>query len=126
MKKHTEEWLRQSAYDMDTAVYMLQGGRTIYAVFMCHLAVEKALKALYYERLRKIPPKSHNLVYLLNEISIKPPEAQGRFIIRLSEASIPTRYPEDLARIQQTYTEAIVQDILTKGREVIAWINEQL
>lgn len=75
MEKRTEEWFRQSDYDMDTAEYIHKGGRYIYAVFMCHLAVEKALKGLYYEKLRKIPPKSHNLIYLLNEIGIKPPRA---------------------------------------------------
>ena len=37
----------------------------MYCVFMCHLAVEKALKGLYFERLRRVPPKSHSLVFLL-------------------------------------------------------------
>jgi HEPN domain-containing protein len=88
--------------------------------------VEKALKGFYYEKLRKIPPKSHNLVYLLNEIGIKPPENPGRFIVKLGEASIPTRYPDNLARLQQTYSETVVKNILLNGREVILWIKEQL
>ena len=29
---------------MDTAAYMFRGGRYMYTVFMCHLAIEKALK----------------------------------------------------------------------------------
>ena len=126
MEKQTEEWLKQADYDMDTADYMYKGGRYIYAVFMCHLSVEKALKGLYFEKLRKIPPKSHNLVYLLNEIGIKPPENPGMFIVKLGEASIPTRYPENLARLQQTYSENVVKSILFNGREVIQWIKEQL
>ena len=32
MKKRTEEWLKQSDYDMATAHYMHEGGRHIYAV----------------------------------------------------------------------------------------------
>lgn len=126
MEKQTEEWIKQADYDMDTADYMHKGGRHIYAVFMCHLSVEKALKGLYYEKLRKIPPKSHNLVYLLNEIGIKPPENPGKFIVKLGEASIPTRYPENLARLQQTYSETVVKNILLNGQEVILWIKEQL
>ena len=47
MEKQTEEWFKQADYDMDTADYMHKGGRHIYAVFMCHLSVEKALKGLY-------------------------------------------------------------------------------
>lgn len=126
MEKRTEEWLRQSDYDMDTADFMFQGGRYFYAVFMCHLAIEKSLKGLHYERPRQIPPKSHSLVYLLNEIGIRPPEEQGKFIIKLSEASIPTRYPEELARVQRDYTENIVKEILAKSKEVITWIRRQL
>ena len=125
MEKRTEEWFRQSDYDMDTAEYMHQGGRNIYAVFMCHLAVEKALKGLFYEKLRAVPPKTHNLVFLLNKIDLKPPESPGKFIIKLSEASIPTRYPEDLAKVQQAYTESVVQDMLSRAKEVITWIKGQ-
>ncbi len=126
MEKRTEEWLRQSDYDMDAADYMYQGGRYMYAVFMSHLAVEKALKGLYFERRRETPPRSHSLVYLLNAVGIVPPEKPGKFITRLSEASIPTRYPEDLARLQQVYTADVVKEILAGGKEAIAWIRGQL
>jgi HEPN domain-containing protein len=126
MEKRTEEWLRQSDYDMDTADYMFQGGRYVYAVFMCHLAVEKALKGLYFEKLREIPPRSHSLMYLLSAVGIVPPEKPGKFIARLSEASIPTRYPEELTRVQQVFTEDVVKDILAGGKEAVAWIRAQL
>lgn len=108
--------MRQSDYDMDTADYMFRGSRYLYAVFMCHLAVEKAIKGLYFDRLREIPPRSHGLLYLLKTIGIEPPEKQGRFITRLSEASIPTRYPDDLAKVQQVYTESVVGEILAGAR----------
>jgi HEPN domain-containing protein len=126
MEKRTQGWFRQSEYDLDTADYMFQGGRYVYAVFMCHLAIEKALKGLYYERIREFPPKSHSLIYLLNKIGVKPPEEPGRFMVKLSEASIPTRYPEDLARVQQAFTEPVVKDMLARSKGVIAWIRKQL
>lgn len=126
MEKRTEEWLRQADYDIDTAEYMHQGGRYLHAVFMCHLAVEKALKGLYFERRNQFPPKSHSLVYLLNEVGVNLPENLGRFVVRLSEASIPTRYPENLSHVQKEFTERIVKDILARGKEVILWIRAQL
>ena len=57
---------------------------------------------------------------------MRPPEDEGRFIVRLSEASIPTRYPEDLPKIQGEYTAPVVGEILSKGKEVVAWIRRQL
>lgn len=126
MEAFAEEWVKQADYDMDTADYMYQGGRNIYAVFMCHLAVEKTLKGLFYERKREFPPKSHNLIYLLNRIGEKPPEKPGKFIVKLSEASIPIRYPENLAKLQQMYPDEVVSDILMEGREVLEWIKQKL
>lgn len=44
MNGRAAEWIKQSDYDLDTAKYMFSGGRYTYAVFMCHLAAEKAIK----------------------------------------------------------------------------------
>jgi HEPN domain-containing protein len=96
---------------------MHKGGRHIYAVFMCHLSIEKALKALYYEKKRRMPPKSHNLIFFLNKIGIRPPEREGRFIAKITEASIPTRCPDDLAKVLAVYGEDVVKDIISNGLE---------
>jgi HEPN domain-containing protein len=113
-------------YDLETAEAMYASGQYIYAVFMCHLAIEKALKGLLYERSREIPPKSHNLVLLLTKLGVRPPDHIGRYIVRLSKASIPTRYPEDLAKVQRDYSSQVTRQILDGGKEVIEWIKKQL
>lgn len=43
MRNRTDNWLLSAKYDVDTAEHMLSAGRYIYTVFMCHLAIEKAL-----------------------------------------------------------------------------------
>jgi HEPN domain-containing protein len=123
MDKRTGEWLKQADYDIDTAEFMFDGKKFFYAVFMCHLSVEKAMKGLYQERLKETPPKTHNLVYLLKKIDIKPTETIGRFIIKLNEASVVTRYPEDIDKLQSQYTQVVVKDILVKSKDVLQWIK---
>lgn len=110
---------------MDTAEYMLSGGRYFYAVLMCHLSIEKALKGFYQDRLSVMLPKTHNLIYLLNKAGIKPPESIGRFVVKLNEASVMTRYPEDIDKLEKDYTQTIVRDMIAKNKEVLAWINAQ-
>jgi HEPN domain-containing protein len=105
---------------------MFQGSRYFYAVFMCHLSLEKALKGFYFEKLQDIPPKMHNLVSLMNKIGVKPPEVLGKFIVRLNEANIATRYPESLENLQKAYTKDITIDIISNTKEVLAWIKQQL
>lgn len=123
--KH-EEWRKQADYDIETADIMFQSGRYFYAVFMCHLAIEKALKGLYFKTLEQVPPKTHNLLYLLNQIGEKPEQDLEKFIIKLNTASVATRYPDDLAKIQAAYTAEITSEMIANSKEVLQWINEQL
>jgi HEPN domain-containing protein len=64
--KRVLEWMRQADYDFDTALDMMKSKRYIYAVFMCHLSIEKALKGLYQHILQTVPPKTHSLTFLIN------------------------------------------------------------
>lgn len=125
MARTPQEWLKQADYDMDTAEYMFNGERYFYAVFMCHLSIEKALKGLYQKRLNELPPKVHNLIYLLNKIEIKLPEHIGRFLVKLNEASIITRYPDEIDKMQRDFTNPVVKNILSKSREALEWIKVQ-
>jgi HEPN domain-containing protein len=123
MSKDHKEWILQAEYDMETADIMFNAGRYFYAVFMCHLAIEKALKGIFLLKLGVIPPKTHNLVYLLSSIGIKPDKEVGISITKLNEASVVTRYPEDLKDLQKDYTKEIVEDIMKRGKEALEWIK---
>ncbi len=124
MVKNPQEWSTQADYDFQTAEYMFQGGRYIYAVFMAHLAVEKALKGIYQKKLNAIPPKTHNLLYFVNETKIRPPEPIGKFLVKLDQASVATRYPEELAKLQSVYTQSVVREILSQVKEVLEWVRK--
>lgn len=123
--KH-EEWLKQANYDMETADLMFSGGRYFYAIFMCHLSIEKALKGLYHKTLNEIPPKTHNLIYLLTTIGKQPEEDLLKFITRLNTASVTTRYPDDLAKIQADFTADITKAMIGQSKDVLKWIKKQL
>src|SRR5438034_10717590 len=71
----SEAWTREEGggklvYDLDTAEAMLKSRRHLYVVFMCHLAIEKTLKAVYAETRSRMPPRTHDLLYLVRELAI--------------------------------------------------------
>ena len=72
-----------------------------------------------------MPPRTHNLVYLLNKIGVKPAEVIGRFVIKLNEANVLTRYPEDIDKLQKDYTQVVVKDMLIRSKEILGWIKKQ-
>ena len=62
MNKELKNWLAMADYDLITAEQMLKTGRYVYVIFMCHLAIEKNLKAIVSTEIGKIPPKTHDLI----------------------------------------------------------------
>jgi HEPN domain-containing protein len=126
LNKNTENWLSQASYDYETALTLRQSGRNIYAVYMCHLSIEKALKGLLLEVSKETPPKTHSLILLVNKIGKKPNEDIGKFLLQLNDASVATRYPEDFSKLLNTYTDVLADSILVRTKEALAWIKQQL
>ena len=120
------EWLLQSDYDISVADALFQSRKYIYAVFMCHLAVEKALKALFTKQKLQMLPKSHNLIYFAMQLENKIPDDLYNNVYLLNDASIATRYPEKLQAMQKEFPEAVTADIIKKSKDVILWIKQEL
>ncbi len=126
MLNATREWLRQADYDIESAQHMLAAGRYLYTVFFCHLAVEKALKAVIAETTRHTPPRIHNLIALAQMANLHLPAAYTDFLGKINDAGVVTRYPQDLSQALSEYTEEIAWDYFIRGREVIEWIKQQI
>ena len=125
MAKDHKEWLLQADYDMDSADYMLKGGRRVYGIFLCHLSIEKALRGLYQFTLQEIPPKTHSLMFLLEKLGTVPPPTLLKFISVINGAHVVTSYPEDFLKFHQAYSKRDVERMLRTGRKTLAWIKTQ-
>jgi len=92
-------------------------------VFTCHLAIEKTLKALVCETTNTSPPRVHDLQRLaaLANATLEPALAQ--FIAQLTDASITTRYPDDLDRMVAQYPESVARTYLERTQEVIRCVR---
>jgi len=123
MNKSIINWLKSSQYDLKTADHMLKTGRYIYVLFMCHLSVEKLLKALYEMTLKKVAPKTHNLVFLLKTSEIELPEKYLEILESLNDLSIVTRYPEDVDAMVKAFKKKKVEGYLKKTKELIKWLK---
>lgn len=118
MRKETKNWLQMVDYDIATAEHMFETRRYIYVVFMCHLSIEKMLKAVIAET-GEAPPMTHNLIYLMSLAKVDLPVHLHDFIAIIGNASIPTRYPADFLKLVEAYPEEIVEGYLEKTREAL-------
>jgi HEPN domain-containing protein len=115
--------MAMAEYDLETAKHMLKTGRYIYVVFMCHLALEKMIKA-HVERVEnKIPPKIHDLAKLTARAKLEIPDNLQNIILQLNKESIPTRYPEDLQRSLANYTQEYCSKILQETEQTLQWLK---
>jgi HEPN domain-containing protein len=129
MSDHSEYWLELADYDIETAKVMLSGKRYVYVGFMCHQAIEKALKGViardYAEG--EIPPKIHDLSKLAvraGVIDAMTPKQQD-FIEELNPLNIEARYPAYKDQVHRSLTQTKCQEIVVKAEELLCWIKAQ-
>ncbi|HDH12694.1 MAG TPA: HEPN domain-containing protein [Nitrospirae bacterium] len=126
MKKATTNWLLSMEYDLKTAASLLKNKRYIYVVFMCHLAIEKALKAILSEMHKELPPYTHNINRLIELGTISLPDTYQVFIDKINLQSVPTRYPEDFQKISKEFNKKIAEDYLKQTRGIIRWLKQNI
>jgi len=116
-----DEWYFQSDYDLETALNMLQSGRNIYCIFMCHLSLEKALKGLFIKRLNQFPPKIHDLMYFVEKLALEPEEIHLDFLKWINRMSVVTRYTEDMRSLITLYPPERTNDIYQQTKTIQQW-----
>jgi HEPN domain-containing protein len=93
---------------------------------LCHLAIEKALKAIYYFKLKEDPPKIHDLKTLVRIMNLNIPGDIEPFVGKLTAISIPARYPEDLKSTLKKYDKKATRIILNDSKKVLKWVKTEL
>lgn len=124
MRSDTQNWIETAEYDLETARHMLVTGRYLYVVFMCHLALEKILKAHVTEVTQAIPLRSHDLIFLIRKSNLALPQLYLDFVGKINNASIPTRYPDDLQQAIREYPEHVAREYLAQTQEVMQWLKQ--
>lgn len=84
----------------------------------------KKYKGLYSKILNELPPKTHNLIYLLEKISLEPPENIFLFIYSINAESVATRYPDDIQRILKDYTKERTLEIIKNSKQALQWLKK--
>jgi len=118
-------WYDLALEDIDVAQGLLGIDKTLYAGFICHLSVEKALKARI-ESIGETPIKIHNLIRLAELGNLEMSEKQLGLLQRLNPLQIEARYPAYKQAIADILSKEDCTDLIAQAKEVISWIEKQL
>ncbi|RLI98166.1 MAG: DNA-binding protein [Candidatus Aenigmatarchaeota archaeon] len=116
--EEVKAWLEKAEEDLVTAKVNLENKRYDAAAFFAHQAAEKALKALYILRFKKLW-KTHDLVALL--VKLKGGKRLLRFCDELNRHYIETRYPTGAE-----YTERIAAKAVRMAERVVRWVKRSV
>jgi len=125
--EHISYWLDSAEHDLETAESLFTSGKYDWCLFLAHLVLEKALKAVYVrENDNRLPPKTHNLVKLAEETNLELTEEQKLFFDEVSDFNIEVRYPAYRQELYKVCTRELTEDYFTRIKELYRWIRSQI
>src|SRR3989338_5829633 len=113
MSEEVKKWLKKAEKDLLAAKINLQQELYDVSSFLSHQAAEKALKALYILKFKRLW-KTHDLVGLL--VKLNSEEDLLEICDELNRHYIDTRYPSEAE-----YTETVAEDAIKNSKKVIEW-----
>jgi HEPN domain-containing protein len=126
MKPETQLWIEDADYDLESAKEMLESKRYFFVVFMCHLTIEKLLKAVIVERLNIQPPKIHGLIALATRTALTIPEKHRKLVNELDDMGVITRYPDGRRAIAESLTSERVAGFHKRTIGFSKWLKQEL
>lgn len=126
-KEIANKWLEQVDEDILAAEALFSSGRWLYIGFLCHQAIEKAIKAYWFAKRDDEPIYLHNHFRLLEgcELKSKLSEDQRRFIEILSPMYIAGRYPEYKNQVARMLNEKGSAYLIDQTKLFKEWILQE-
>jgi HEPN domain-containing protein len=123
-----EYWIETAEENLQTAKSMLDTKRYLWAGFMCHLVVEKALKAVIAHITHELPPRSHKLIDLAiqGDIFSELTPDQITFLASLMPLYVEARYPSHKKEVSRSLNFHNCNDMCIKTEEFLSWIKKKL
>lgn len=114
-----EEWYNRAEKDIKAAEGSINSEEYNWACFQVHQAVEKALKALYIKKHKKLI-KVHDLSLLAKRCNA--PKNIFDLCSDINPVYVDTRYPD----VPKDYKKEEALILIDKAKEVIEWIEKIL
>jgi len=125
-KQSLQYWLQSAEDDWQVAGHLFEKGDYPYALFFGHLSIEKILKALYIDKLDKIPPHTHRLVYLAEKISLSLTDEQLELLEIITDFNMEARYPDEKFSFKKKCTRNFTENYLNKIDSMRKWLLKKI
>lgn len=128
IKNILSKWMDFANEDLTGASELLKVKRYLLALFHCHQAIEKLLKAVYISKISKDYPYVHDLPRLYRELDGRI-ELKKEFLTlceKLNPFYIKARYPTYKEKISSMITPTNAVDLFLKTEEFYKWLEKEM
>lgn len=122
VKKQMEYWINSAMDDLETAELLIYNNKYLPGLFFCHLVIEKGIKSHVVKVTQNVPPKSHNLLYLIELSGLEISGEYEIFLGVLMKYQLSGRYPDYNPFVPD---KNVVEGYLGKTRELLKWLKSQ-
>lgn len=122
-QEHINYWISQAEDDWDAVDALFVRQKYLQSLFFTHLTIEKLCKVIWIKHNENnVPPKSHNLLYLLSQTPIKLTEEQSEFLLSLNRFQMEGRYPDYWTQMSKICNEDFTRNIIEQTNTLRLWL----
>lgn len=124
--KLIQAWQKSAEEDLLTADDLFKIGRYSGALFYCHLALEKILKALYVKINDTYPAPIHRLAKLAKDNRISLSDEQINYLNEITTFNVEARYDIFKEKLYKKATKQFTQKYLDVTHDLFVYFSELL
>lgn len=109
-EKAAKAWQEGARDAFDTAEKLYASKKYHHALFFCHLAVEKVLKATYILAHNEMPPHTHDLILLASHTNNAASEEKLKLFAEMNKFNIAARYQEEKDELYKIATAEYAEE----------------
>jgi HEPN domain-containing protein len=123
-----EYWIDLARYDLRTAKALQKANRRLYVGFLCHLVIEKTLKAYWVQVKKSIPPFTHDLSLLAEKTGVLEAMDERTMLVMdfLEPLYLEGRYPTEKSRLLRVLTVKRCDWLIKETQRAHRWIAKML
>jgi HEPN domain-containing protein len=125
-EEHIRYWIDSADDDLESAEANFNCKRYNWCLFIGHLVLEKALKALYVQTHNATPPKIHDLIKLSTLSNILIEDDVKKLFYIMNKFQLETRYPDYKQKMFKIATLEMTTEYFAKTKEVYQWLKSRI
>ncbi len=124
--KQIKYWINAAENDLPVIESLFKGGHYLWCLFIGHLILEKIIKAHYVKDNEQNPPKTHDLLKLVEKTNLSLSEENKLFLDEMNDFQLEAMYPDYKFSLPKSLDINSTKQKLYQIKELFGWLKSQL